>query len=227
MKVLIAEDHAIVREGLRRVVAERAPDLEIAEAGSCAQALAALADRAITLILLDLGLPDASDIDALERIRAAAPDLPVIVFSADDGADRVLRCIEAGARCFVPKSADTETFGAALGAVLAGAVWVPETTIAAQARDLAAESVAGFRARMSEAVATLTPRQREVLHLIIDGLSNKGIGRALSISPETAKIHVSGVLKALGVPNRARAIVAASAAGLQLPARLSPAASTL
>lgn len=217
MRILIVDDHAVTREGLRQFIARHEAHTDILEAGTCAEALRLAAAEAPSLALLDLGLPDARGMDGLARMREAAPQLPVVVFSASDDADSVRQALALGARGFITKSADAAMFQRALTDVLGGVVHVPDSAIAAEAREVAEASPAAFADQMRRIILALTPRQREVLDLLIDGMTNKHIGKELGISPETAKIHVSGVLKALHAPNRARAVVAAAAACMRFP----------
>jgi DNA-binding NarL/FixJ family response regulator len=217
MRVLIVDDHAVAREGLRQFLLARTPAPAVREAASCAEAIALATAEAFALALLDLGLSDARGVEALARLREAAPGLPVVVFSGTDDPDTVAEALELGARGFLSKGAAADAFRSGLGDVMDGVVRVPDGVIAAQARALAPRSPETFAATMGRTIGDLTPRQREVLDLIVAGLTNKLIGRSLGISPETAKVHVSGVLRALGVPNRARAVVAAAAAGIAFP----------
>ena len=217
MRILIVDDHAVTREGLRQFIDRHEAHPEVLEAATCAEALERATADAPSLALLDLGLPDATGLDALRRLREAAPQLPVVVFSASDDADSVREALALGARGFISKSADAAMFQQALTNVLDGIVHVPASAIAAEARAVTDASPAAFADQMRSTILALTPRQREVLDLLVDGLTNKHIGKALGISPETAKIHVSGVLKALRAPNRARAVVAAAAAGMRFP----------
>ncbi|MFN0164306.1 MAG: response regulator [Burkholderiales bacterium] len=217
MRVLIVDDHAVTREGLRQFLLRRDPTTEVVEAASCAESVAAVTTQDFALVLLDLGLADAQGIEALSRLRDAAPGMSVVVFSGNDDPDTVAEVLELGARGFLSKGAPADEFRNALADVMDGLVRVPSGVIAAQARMVSPRAPEAFSSVMGRTIAALTPRQREVLDLIVAGLTNKLIGRALGISPETAKVHVSGVLRALGAPNRARVVVAAAAAGITFP----------
>lgn len=216
MHILIVEDHAVTREGLRQFLIRHDHSASIEEAADCGEALGKIAVTDFSLVLLDLTLPDAQGMRALDRVREAAPGLPVVVFSGSDDHDTVTEALQRGARGFISKSADSDAFHQALKDAVSGRISVSETIIRAVSQG-AGGGIHAYRDRMRNAVGTLTPRQREVLDLIVDGLSNKLIARRLEISPETAKIHVSGVLRAFGVPSRPMAVVAAAAAGLLFP----------
>ena len=216
MHILIVDDHAVTREGLRQFLIKHNRGISVDDAESCGAALVKIAATAYSLVLLDLALHDADGMRALDMVREAAPGLPVVVFSGSDDHDTVTEALQHGARGFISKSVDLDAFNQALTNAIRGQISVSEKVIRAASRESDSDTDA-YRARMREAVNALTPRQHEVLSLIIDGLSNKLIARRLAISPETAKIHVSGVLRALGVPSRSLAVVAAAAAGLLFP----------
>lgn len=189
--VLIVDDHAITRDGmvllLRRIVA----DVEIHEAGTLQAALEVLAQAPCELILLDYFLPDASGDEPFERVLAAARGAPVVILSGDDDPSRSRRLLKAGARGYVPKSCDAAVVQAAIELVLKGGTYLPEFVL------IGPEERA---ARLG-----LTPRQHEVLKLLVEGLSNKEIAVALGTSLSTVRAHISGVFLALGVDNRTRA----------------------
>lgn len=177
-------------------------DLVLLQAGTFAQAARALSDHAdLDLVLLDLELPDASGLEALVRLRATGHEAVMIVLSADTGHDRILGCIDAGASGYVPKSANAREMLDALRRVLDGQVYVP-TQIPFSGTSLSA--------------AALTPRQREVWALLVQGKPNKVICRQLGLSESTVKTHLAVIFQKLGVHSRTEAVVAAARMGLRL-----------
>lgn len=201
-KTLFVEDHALVRESLLMLLDRRLPGLAWREAGTLAGALGVLASEPdIDLVLLDLDLADSRGLATLERLREAAPMVPVVVVSAHDGHDSVLAAIDRGAAGFLSKTADAEQLVQAVQRVLEGGVIVPAASSSA--------------ARVAEA-PELTDRQRDVLRLLIEGKPNKLIGRALDLSEATVKTHLLAVFRKLEVDNRTQAVLAAARLRLTL-----------
>jgi DNA-binding NarL/FixJ family response regulator len=180
------------------------------------------ADSDFDLVLLDLQLGDADGFDLLVEFRAAYPALPVVVVSASDRASDVIRSIDQGAMGFVPKRASNDTLFEALHMVMSGGIYVPPMNIGAEngftrpdsRNDLnvVGREAAGseFQKQPSLASLGLTPRQTDVLALLLQGNPNKLIARELGLSVETVKDHVAAVLRALGVSSRTQAVLAVS-----------------
>ena len=202
-RVLIADDHPLYCEALRAVVPQACPDAEISEAGSQAEVVAAVAGgRPFDLVLLDLNIPGASGLSCLAALRQAAPQTPVVVVSAVEDAHTMQEVILGGANAFVPKSAPRQVLMSSIRAVLAGGTYMSPEVIEAlrQARARPREEGGGDE---------LTLRQRRVLELLAQGLSNKQIARTLAISEITVKAHVSSIFRKLGVTNRVQAVLEA------------------
>jgi len=201
MRVLIADDHPLYCEALRAVVPQACPGATLAEAGSQAEVLAAVvSDSAFELIVLDLNLPGATGLSCLRAVRLAAPQTPVVVVSAVDDPRTMREVILGGATAYVPKSAPRQTLIDALRAIVAGGSYMP------------AEVLAALRETHEEpdaARSDLTLRQRRVLDLLSEGMSNKRIARSLGISEITVKAHVSSIFRKLGVTNRVEAVLEA------------------
>lgn len=198
MKLLLVDDHRLLAEALDTLITARFAPCEVRHASSLAEALLALSDD-IDLILLDLGLPDAQGIEALEALRAHAPGVRLVVMSADDRAETVQAAIEQGASGFVPKQASSQRLMEALTATLQGAITLPPALLA------------GVE---TTALPSLTPRQMDVLRLLLRGQSNKLICRTLGLSESSVKTHLEAVYRRLGVNSRVQAV--ALAARLQL-----------
>lgn len=205
MRVLIADDHPLVRDALARTVRELDADADVQEAGDfdalLRLALAAPAD----LALLDLNMPGVNGSAGLRRLREMLPTLPVVVASGQDDAATIRAVLAAGAAGFIPKSERTEVLLNALRLVLGGGVYVPP-------RSLEEPAVAEPAAQAT--AAALTPRQRDVLRALSRGQPNKLIARELGLTEGTVKIHIAAILRALQARNRTEAVVRARELGL-------------
>jgi DNA-binding NarL/FixJ family response regulator len=221
MKVLIVDDHPLVREALAGVVAELDPAADTIQAESAEAALTALAaHQDLTLCLLDLMLPDADGTSVLARIRTERPEVPVVVLSAHDTRPTVLAAIDAGAMGFISKRSPTSVLVEALRLVLVGGVYLPPELLRADpspAIPAAPSPSAGGRAARTAEDLGLTRRQIEVLALLVQGKPNKLICRELQLAEGTVKTHAAAIFRALGVSNRTQAVFALGRLGIQLP----------
>ncbi len=206
--LLIADDHPLFREALRGVVARLLPEAEIREVED-ADALYALVDDApdADLLLLDLNMPGAHGFSALVHLRAAHPQLPVVMVSAREEPAVMRRALDHGAMGFIPKSSDAATLSAALRRVLDGERWVP---LAAQDAPPTAADERDIAARVRE----LTPQQFRVLQMVGSGLLNKQVAYKLGVSEATIKAHMSAILRKLGANNRTQAVLLAGKLGV-------------
>ncbi len=220
MKILIVDDHPLIREAVRHVLVQLDRDVQVFDADDCAAAAdQILAHQDLDLVLLDLSLPGSSGLSALESLREQFPAVPVVVLSARDDPGVVVGALDAGAMGFIPKTSSNELMISALRLVFSGGVYVPPQAISGGSHD----DPAGF-AQIPEALPTgmnpsdigLTERQSEVLALLLQGKPNKVICRALNLAEGTVKIHVTAILKALGASNRTQAVIAASRLGLRV-----------
>jgi DNA-binding NarL/FixJ family response regulator len=205
VKCLLVDDHALVRDALALLIALHHPHVDLRQAGRLREALALLAGEPnVDLVLLDLALPDSDGIATLAAMREAAPDTRIVVLSADEREETVLAAIDAGAAGFIPKSTESGVLRQALATVLDGRVYVPSTESAGQQRTSAGVDDLG-----------LTPRQIDVLRMLVDGGSNKRIARALDLAPSTVKTHLEAIFERLRVNSRTQAVVAAARLGLR------------
>lgn len=224
MKALLIDDHPLILSGLQHVIRGFGDDVSVAcvETARGARELLA-ADSSYDIVLLDLQLGDCSGFVLLEELRAAYPSLSVVVVSSSDSNDDVSQAIYLGAMGFIPKRASNEILFEALTMVLSGGIYVPPMVLRSQPPASGkhdpsgwggrGEVVAGFdlaNTRSSAAALGLTPRQTDVLELLLQGQSNKLIARALNLSVETIKDHVAAVLRTLNVSSRTQAVVAVS-----------------
>jgi DNA-binding NarL/FixJ family response regulator len=221
MNVLVIDDHPLILSAMQSLVQRLGDDVGVTGAASAQAArdvLAAAPD--FDLALLDLQLGDDNGFDLLAELRNAYPALPVVVVAASDHRDDVMRAIDLGAMGFVPKFTSIETLLGALTMVLSGGIYLPPSVMRATGTSRPANPTGQYgrwndRLDDEKAAATLaslglTPRQKEVLTLLLRGQSNKLIARALNLSVETIKDHVAAVLRSLKVSNRTQVVVAIS-----------------
>jgi DNA-binding NarL/FixJ family response regulator len=206
-QALLVDDHPMFREGLALLLAHQFPQWQLLQAGSLAQAAARLAESpGIALVVLDLSLPDSEGLATLTRLRARAPEPRYVVLSASDASESVVGAIEAGAAGFVPKTSQTGAMLAAMRTVLDGGVVLP----AAFGADAATPP------RTPTEALGISPRQSDVLRLLIEGKSNKAISRDLGIAESTVKTHLEVIYRKLDATSRTQAVVAAARLGLRL-----------
>ncbi len=211
MKILLVDDHALFRDGVALLLRELDSAVQVRHAANLDEALAALdGEPSIELILLDFILPGTHGLQALEMLRERHPGVPLVMLSSQEDQTTVLRSINLGAMGFIPKSAPASQMFDALRTVLAHGIYVPPLSLAGVALPMPA------RLPVSPVELGLTPRQTQVLRLILEGKPIKLIARELGLSHNTAKTHVSAVLRALAVTTRTQAIVAANRMGLVL-----------
>jgi DNA-binding NarL/FixJ family response regulator len=217
VKILIVDDHPLIRDAFRGLLSALDERLEVIEAGDCASALAAAAKHTgVDLILLDVHLPGMSGLDALATFRENFPEIPVVVMSGSESRDIVMRAIDGGAMGFIPKSQPSRVMINALRLVLAGGVYLPVEILHTPATGTGATNPPAAGVGHVPADFGLTERQNEVLALLVQGKPNKIIARELDLAEGTVKIHLTAILKGLGVTNRTQAVLAVSRHGLKL-----------
>ncbi len=211
MKLLIVDDHPVVRDGLAALLRQLAPEVTVLKAEDGSRGLGVVdAHPDLDLVVLDLAMPGSDGFATLHEFGRLQPQLPIVVVSSSEDPRDVRRALAAGALGYVPKSAPPRTILAAVQFVLAGNVYVP-TLLAenpASPRDEAGDDGARRNA------VSLTARQTDVLRLLREGRSNKEIGRKLGLSEKTVKVHVTALFKALNVANRIQAAAMADKVGL-------------
>ncbi len=201
--VLLIDDHELIRQGLSRAF-ERSVDFAVVgQVGTLGEGERLVRDLSPQVVVIDVRLPDGSGLDAAKRLRRSHPDLGVVVLTMYAGDEQLFAALEAGASAFVPKNAPS-------GDVVAAARHAAVSPRSFTAGDLAD----AMRRRMTPSGPQLSPREREVLHLLADGLGVAAISRKLFISESTAKTHISKIYEKLGAANRASAIMKAIRAGL-------------
>lgn len=204
IRIVVVDDHPIVRQGLVAAL-EDEPDFQVVGgAGSAEEALALIPRVMPEVLLLDLELPGLSGIEAIPKVLASNPDVRVLVFTAYDSDERVLGAIRSGAKGYLLKGASTADIARAVRAVARGESYL-------EPRVATALVSAVHAPRTSSA---LTVREREVLRLIAEGLPGKQIARTLGISERTVKFHTAALFRKLGADNRAQAVALAAQRGL-------------
>jgi DNA-binding NarL/FixJ family response regulator len=213
LKLLLVDDHALFRSGLKLLLREMPGEIEFFEAGSPSDALV-FADKDIDLILLDLSMPGSQGTSALECMREALVDVPIVVISGEDDPALIRQAIDLGASGFVPKSSTHPILIGALQLILAGGVYLPMHVLGESSRPVPVPAVSESIS-VGVPIPGLSDRQFEVLLKAVRGYSNKAIARALQLSESTVKAHLSASFRVLGVSNRTEAVYAAAQLGIR------------
>jgi DNA-binding NarL/FixJ family response regulator len=220
VEILIVDDHVLIREALRGVLKEVKGDATVLEASSCGKAMQVIAEHPdLDLILLDLNLPDREGFSVLTELGERYPAISVVVLSAQQDRDSVVRALDLGALGFITKSGHLEVMVKALELVFAGGKYIPPEILAHDqplARQPDEKQPAANRPSVSPADLGLTDRQVDVLSLMMQGKSNKAICRILNLAEPTVKNHVTAILKALKVSNRTEAVIRVGELGWKL-----------
>ena len=203
--VVIADDHPMVRDALARVVGQLYADAQVLEAGDFAAVLAYLGDAVPDLVLIDLNMPGMDGLHGLRRLREAFPALAIVVASGQDDPATIRAALAIGANGFIPKIDPPDLLLQALRVVRAGGVYIPARSNG---------DVRGIMTGPSPNASGLTPRQLDVLRLLLKGEPNKLIARQLGLTEGTVKIHIAAILRALQARNRTEAVIRARELGL-------------
>jgi len=221
MKILVVDDHALIRTALRGVLGQLDRDVTILEASDCRSAFELIERQPdLDLVLLDLSLPGTHGLTALKELRANHPALPVVVLSSANDRASVTQALDQGAMGYIPKLSSNEVLISALRLVLSGGIYIPPEILArwefppAVTPQAAAASGRGKPPQKNLADMGLSERQEQVLRLLLEGKSNKLICRELDLAESTVKNHVTLILKALNVTSRTQAVIAAARMGL-------------
>jgi DNA-binding NarL/FixJ family response regulator len=201
--VVLVDDHELIRQGLRRAFERTGDFTVVGEAGSVARALEVIGSTTPDVVIFDVRLPDGSGLDAARKVRESNPTMGIVVLTMYAGDDQLFGALEAGASAFVPKDAPAED-------VISAARHAAVSPRAFTATDLAG----AMQRRLSPSGPQLSPREREVLGLLADGLGVAAISKQLYISESTTKTHISKVYEKLGAANRAQALMTAMRLGL-------------
>lgn len=203
-RILVVDDHPLVRDGLRSLLAITFESCDILEAAGVEEACTVLASHGdCDLVLLDLNMPDATRLSGLVQLRQAFPMVPVLMVSGSFDRALVQEALSAGAAGFLPKSMKRDGIVDALHMVMAGEIYIPDTGLE---ETPATREEAQIRSRID----SLTPQQKVVLHHLVHGRLNKQIAHDLDVSLTTVKAHVSAILQKLGVFSRTQAVILAN-----------------
>ncbi len=211
VKILLADDHALFREGLRLVLTALDNDAEIVEAGDYVEALRLANDhQGFSIALIDLSMPGMEDFEGLGALCRVLDEVPVVVVSGHEDRRQIRRAMQCGASGFIPKTLNRDVFVNALGLIVAGGFYLPPSLVGHDQPETDGEA----ETTGANAKPRLTPRQFDVLGLLARGLSNKEIARELGLAEGTVKLHVTALLKVLKSSNRTQAVVKAASLGL-------------
>jgi DNA-binding NarL/FixJ family response regulator len=219
MKALLVDDHALVREGLKQVLRRIDSGIEITEARTASDAIAALViEPDQDLVLVDLMLPDQSGFEVLKRMRQMQLSAVAVVLSASNRLADMQLAFKHGAAGYIPKVTSSGVTLGALRLVLAGGTYLPPDIVEAQGGTFPPATI--VQPVVGPGELGLSTRQTQVLALLVRGLTNKAIARRLNLAEQTVKAHISAALRTLNVTNRTQAVIAVSQLGLDLDAEL-------
>ena len=210
IKIVLADDHTLFREGLKRILARERDVLVTAEASRAAEVGPAVAEGKGDVLLLDLRMPGGEAVQTLLQLKENHPDTRTMILTAYEDADSIINTAKAGARGYVLKDVSPETLLQAVRSIHAGSVWIDKKLPRAGdfAAIAAAQSGAEPPGEKADGIQSLTRRELEVLTLLAEGLSNEEIAARTFISARTVKAHVSNIFAKLKVDNRVKAALA-------------------
>jgi DNA-binding NarL/FixJ family response regulator len=216
VKILIVDDHALVRRGMSHVVRESFPEAEIVEAGTAAEALEAMTSMPMDIALVDVRMPDSDGLELLHQMKGTWPDVPVIMLTSFDHAQYVRRALAEGAAGYMLKDATPEDLEQAIKVAMSGG----GNVLSPRVIQNLFESMEGGGTTLDNGDAahrptsSLTQRETDILALLAEGRSNRDISRALYLSEKTVKAHLAAIFRKLGVSNRTQAAMAAVSMGI-------------
>lgn len=216
MKILLVDDHALFREGMKLLLTKLHASATFVDAGDLSEALRAAAQHHdIDLALFDLGLPGVHGLEALSEFRQANEEIPTVVLSGQEDRQTVLEALSRGAMGFIPKANSVDSLHEAFKTVLGNGIYIPESVLSgAPSAPASRRSVPASSRSLGD--LGLTERQMQVFRLVMQGKSNKAIARDLCIAESTIKQHVKPILKTLNVTSRVGAILEVAKLGISL-----------
>ncbi len=211
MRILLADDHPLFREGVKPVLEKLDPDVIILEAVDYPSTFEAMHHAGeVDLVLMDLYMPGMSGIEGVTRFRATFPEVPLVVLSASEQPEDIQRLLGAGALGYITKSSPSDTILGALNVVLAGGIYIPPALLGEEEDEESALHAIAAR------YPALSYRQIQVLKELAKGQSNRQIGQALDVTEGTVKLHMAAIFRILKVNNRTEAVLVAQKMGLDV-----------
>ena len=215
MHILIVDDHAFVCAGLKATLIDTLDDVKVTTTQRGEEALSIIYENGIDLVILDLFMPGGiGGFELIELLHQRYPVLPIIVLSASENSAHIKKCLELGVTGFVTKSAPKESLFEAISKALAGKQYIPKYLIEALPDLTRVIDEVDSGVNIEIIAGLITDRQLDILTCISRGHSNKQIARSLGLSENTVKVHVSAMLKALGLSNRTQAGILGQKLGL-------------
>lgn len=209
MKVLIADDHALFRDGLSVHLEQIDPKAVIFQAGNFSQALKIADDeKKLDLIIMDLDMPDMNWEEAIKDIKEKSQDARFVIMSASEDGRNIRKSLEYGVCGYIPKRSDTKVITGALKLILDGGTYLPPSVLEQNSGSNSAHASESSNGKK------LTNRQSQVLELVAQGMSNKQIAYEMGVSEATVKLHINALLRAVGATNRTQAVIIAQKMGL-------------
>jgi DNA-binding NarL/FixJ family response regulator len=206
VKILIVDDHKMFCDGVRLILQQLEGETEVLVADRASEALRLVAnDPDFDLVMLDINLPDGDGVDLLISLSQQHPTLPIVMLTASESRSLIRRCFELGASGYIPKASSADIMLNAVRLVASGGIYVPPSLALVAGGDAAAKRGTLEAVRLDQ----LTERQAQVLEQLRDGASNKEIAERLGVSEATVKVHISAILKTLGLRSRLEAALLA------------------
>jgi two-component system response regulator NreC len=214
LRLLLVDDHAVVRSGLRMLLESESEITIVAEAGTATEALEALGRAAVDVVVMDIGLPDLSGIELTQRIKARWPQVAVVALTIHEDEEYFFSMLQAGANGYVPKRAAPEELLTAIRTAAAGDVYLYPSLAKLLVKDYVGE---GREHALADGLADLTQREAEVLAHLADGTSTQSIAEVLSISPKTVARHRENLMRKLNLHSRTELVKYAIRKGIIRP----------
>lgn len=209
MKVLVADDHALFRDGLCLQLEKINPEFIVLQASNFNQALKFLeTDHQISLVVMDLDMPDMNWQEALKELKAKAPQARFVVVSASENSGTIRKSLELGVSGYIPKRSEPAILQRALQLILDGGTYLPPSVLQPSTEAIMQDNNRSGMPKM------LTNRQNQVLGLVAQGLSNKQIAYQMGVSEATVKLHINALLRSVGATNRTQAVIMAQKMGI-------------